>query len=313
VPISKNSIKRICAGTVLSIALALPAQAVELGARDEPIKLVMLEWTGAHISTHMAGQLLEKLGYKIEYVTAGTYPQFQGLADGDLSATVETWSNNVSDIYPKLLAEKKIENLGSIGLDPREGWIYPKFMEQVCPGLPDWKALMEPGCVQALSTPETAPKGRFLDYPADWGSRSATIIADNDMPYISVPAGSDGALVAELQASEAARTPLLMMFWAPHWALVDNEVGWVNMPPCKEQSVEHCIEPPEAVTVVWSGFGAKWPAALTFLKEFRIDAETQQKMTLAIDKQGQELDAVVKDWIDRNEQIWRPWIEAAQK
>ncbi len=302
------------AGIGLTLLLAsAPGQAADLGAKDEPIKLAMLEWTGQHISTHIAGQLLEKLGYKVEYVTAGSFPQFSGLADGSLSASLESWSNNVGEIYPKMLAEKKIDNIGSLGLQTQEGWMYPKFMEQVCPGLPDWTALEKPECVQALSTPETAPNGRLLDYPADWGSRGATIIADNNLPYTAVPAGSEGALVAELEASEAAKTPLLMMFWGPHYALAENDVGWVKMPPCKEDTNEHCIRPPDALKTVWPGLGAKWPAALAFLKAFKMDAAAQQKMALAIDKDGKNIDDVVKDWIDKNEAVWKPWEDAAKR
>lgn len=37
-------------------------------------------------------------------------------------------------------------------------------MEEKCPGLPDWKALM--ACGEAFATPETMPKGRVIDYPA---------------------------------------------------------------------------------------------------------------------------------------------------
>ena len=164
-----NVVKGAGIGLALLLAAAAPGRAADLGAKDEPIKLAMLEWTGAHVSTHIAGQLLEKLGYKVEYVTAGNFPQFSGLADGTLSASVEIWLNNVGDIYPKVLAEKKIEDIGRLDLETREGWIYPKFMEQVCPGLPDWTALEKPDCVQALSTPETAPNGRFLDYPGRLG------------------------------------------------------------------------------------------------------------------------------------------------
>ena len=77
------------------------AQAAYLGAKDEPLKLAMVEWTGAHVSTHIAGQLLEKMGYKVEYVTAGSFPVFSGLADGTISMSVEVWMNNVGDIFPK--------------------------------------------------------------------------------------------------------------------------------------------------------------------------------------------------------------------
>ncbi|NGO55712.1 ABC transporter substrate-binding protein [Mesorhizobium camelthorni] len=303
------------AGIALSLILAAnaPASSAELGAKNEPIKLPMLEWTGQHVSTHIAGQLLQKLGYKVEYVTAGIFPQFSGLADGTISASVEVWLNNTGDIYPKVLAAKKIEEIGSLDLETKEGWIYPKFMEQVCPGLPDWTALNKPECVQALSTPETAPNGRFLDYPSEWGSRAGTILADNNMPYTAVPSGSEGALVAELEAAEAAKTPLLMMFWGPHYALAENEVGWVKMPPCKEQTNEHCITPPDVVKIVWSGFGAKWPAAYAFLKAFKVNAQEQEKMMLVVDKMGQDLDAVVKEWVDSHQSTWQPWIDAAKK
>jgi len=308
-----QTILKMMAAGVVALATGLStAVAADLGAKDEPIKLAMLEWTGAHVSTHIAGQLLEKLGYKVEYVTAGNFPQFSGLADGSLSASVEVWMNNVGDIYPKTLAAKQIEDIGKLDLKTREGWIYPKFMEKVCPGLPDWSALNKPECIQALSTPETAPNARFLDYPADWGSRAATILADNSMQYTAVPAGSEGALVAELEAAEAAKTPLVMMFWGPHYALAENDVGWVAMPPCKEQTNEHCITPPDVDKIVWSGFGAKWPAAYAFLKAFKMDASEQEKMMLAVDKKGEDLDAVVKAWIDKNEAVWKPWVDGAK-
>ncbi len=187
-----------------------------------------------------------------------------------------------------------------------------KFMEKICPGLPDWTALNKPECIQALSTPETAPNGRFLDYPADWGSRAATILADNTMQYTAVPAGSEGALVAELEASEAAKSPLVMMFWGPHYALAENDVGWITMPPCKVKSNDHCITPPDVDKIVWSGFGAKWPTAYAFLKTFKMDATEQQKLMLAVDKQGKDLDAVVKEWVDKNEVVWKPWVDAAK-
>lgn len=287
-----------------------PALAADMGAVGEPIKLAMLEWSGAQISSKVAGRILEKAGYKVEYVTAGNYPHFTGLADGTLSASVEVWLNNVGEVYPKALDSGQIKDIGTLGLETREGWLYPKFMEEVCPGLPDWTALEAPECVAALATADTLPDGRFLDYPADWGSRAATIIADNNLPYVAVPSGSEGALVAELKASAAKKTPLLMMFWAPHSVLAEVDAGWVTMPPCKEQTEEHCITPPDVDKVVWSGFEEKWPAAFAILKEFRMNTEDQQAMMLRMDN-GESLDTVTADWIASNEAVWKPWVEAA--
>src|SRR5215813_13190721 len=301
----------ITAAAAIALLSASSLQAADLGAKDETIKLAINEWTGQHVTTHIAGQLLQKLGYKVEYVTAGNYPQFEGLSDGSISATLEVWMNNVGDIFPKALEAGKIVDIGQLGLQTKEGWVYPKYMATICPGLPDWTALEKPDCVKALATPNTFPNGRLLDYPADWGSRAATIAKDNSMKLTAVPAGSEGALVAELESANAAKKPLLMMFWGPHYALAEVDVDWVKLPPCKSQENEHCINPPEVHKVVWKDFPAKWPAAYAFLQHFTMDAAQQQKMMLAIDKNGEDLDAVTKAWIDANQTTWEPWIKAA--
>lgn len=304
---------RTFAAAALIAAGCSAAAAASLGDVNDPIKLAVLEWTGQHVTTHVVGQLLQKLGYKVEYVTAGNFPEFSGLSDGSLDASVEVWMNNVGDIFPKALKAKKIVDVGPLKLETREGWIYTEATAKACPGLPDWKALEKPDCVKALSTPETFPNGRLLDYPADWGSRAATIIKDNGMPYTAIPAGSEGALVSELTSADAAKQPLLMMFWGPHYALAEVKVGWVKMPPCKIQNNAHCINPPAVDKIVWSGFEKKWPAAYELIKHAEMHAEPQQKMMLAVDKKGQDINAVTKAWIDANPAIWQPWIDAAKK
>ncbi len=311
------SVKTMFLGALGCAAVAgmVPQQAVAapLGAVSDPIKLAILEWTGQHVTSHIVGQLLTKMGYKVDYVTAGNFPEFSGLADGTLSASVEIWMNNVGDIYPKVLEEKKIVDAGSLDLETKEGWVYPKYMESVCPGLPDYSALTKPECVKALSTPDTFPKARLLDYPADWGSRAGQIVQDNNMPYETVSAGSEGALVAELISANAAKTPLLMMFWGPHYALAAVDVGWVKMPPCKSQDNAHCINPPEVEKITWSGFPAKWPAAYELIKAVKMNAKDQQAMMLDVDQKNMDIDAVTKAWIDSHEASWKPWVEAAMK
>ena len=78
-------------------------------------------------------------------------------------------------------------------------------MADICPGLPDWEALA--ACAEAMATAETFPDGRILSYPADWGTRSADMIKGLAIPYQAVPAGSEGALVAELKASVDKKSP----------------------------------------------------------------------------------------------------------
>ena len=78
-------LKQAITATVLSLSLGLSsAFAADMGAKDETIKLTINEWTGQHISAHIAGEVLKKAGYNVEYVTAGYDAQFTAMADGEL-------------------------------------------------------------------------------------------------------------------------------------------------------------------------------------------------------------------------------------
>ncbi len=298
------------------------ASAAEMGATDEPIKLAINEWTGQHISTHIAGDILESMGYTVEYVTVGNFPQHTALGEGDLSASLEVWLNNAGEIYPKMKEAGKTVDIGTLGLKTREGWMYPIHMEETCPGLPDWKALIE--CKEALVTAETFPDGRILSYPADWGTRSADIIAALDIDYKAVPAGSEGALVAELKSAATRKTPLVMMFWSPHWVFADVEAGWVDLPayepacdtdpawgPNPNATGDCGVEQPITMKVAWSGFEEKWPAAYAFLEAFQMNTPDQEQMMKAIDQDGAKIDDIVSAYVEKTKDTWTPWVEAA--
>ncbi|MBZ9813842.1 ABC transporter substrate-binding protein [Mesorhizobium sp. CA7] len=295
--------------TLMSSPLAV---AKPLGDKDTAIKIAINEWTGQNLTAHIAGKLLEKLGYKVEYVTAGTLPQFTGIANGTLAVSPEVWPSNLGDVYPKAKAEGKLEEIGELGLQSRDGWVYTADTKAACPELPDWSALKDPACVQALATPETFPNGRLLDYPADWGSVSGAELKKFDIPFTPVPAGSEGALVAELQAAVAAHKPLLMRFWSPHWVLAETPVEWLKMPPCDAKDLAECIVAPPVIKVVWAGFAQKWPAGYEMMKSLQLHADDQQKMIYAVDKQGKNLDQAVDDWLDQHQGDWQAWLKAAQ-
>lgn len=296
----------------LSLTIAANAIARPVGDTDTSIKIAINEWTGQNLTAHIAGGLLAKLGYKVEYVTAGTLPQFTGIASGSLSLSPEIWPSNVGDVYPKAVAEGKIEQIGELGLQTRDGWIYTVDTKAVCPGLPDWTALKNPSCAQALATTETFPNGRLLDYPADWGSASGPELKNADIPFATVPAGSEGSLIAELEAAAAAHKPLLMRFWSPHWVLSEVPIEWLKMPPCDQNNLAECIVAPPVIKVVWSGFAQKWPAGYALMKSLQVHADDQQKMIYAVDKQGKSLDAAVAEWMDQHQSDWQSWLKAAQ-
>lgn len=312
-------------GLILLAATLLSAtvHAADMGAKDEPIKLAINEWTGQHISTWLAGETLKKAGYQVEYVTAGYDSQFTAMADGEIHATMEVWSSNAPDLWVKMAEAGKVEEIGPNGIDAREGFVYPVHVKELCPGLPAWEALND--CAMKFATAETLPQGRLVDYPADWGTPGADRLKGLELPFKAVPAGSEGALISELKASIAKKSPLLLVFWQPHWALAEYEVEWVDLPKAEDacftdaawgtnpKDINDCdFAPSHVFKVAWKGFADKWPAAYEILKAVTVPTADQQDMMAAIDQNGEKIDTVVGDWLTANEASWKSWIEAGQ-
>ena len=85
----------ITAAAVAIPMLAGQDLALDMGAPDKTIKMTINEWSGQHLSARVAGAILEKAGYDVEYVTAGYGPQFIAMAEGDLHAAMEVWTSNL--------------------------------------------------------------------------------------------------------------------------------------------------------------------------------------------------------------------------
>ncbi len=305
-------------------ALAMTTFAGAVSAADipessDPIKVVMNDWTGQHVSAKITGALLSKMGYTVEYVSAGAVPQFAGIAQGNLHVQPEVWTNNIGDIYPKAVETGDIVVLGQLGLEPKEGWIYPPYMEEKCPGLPSYEALYD--CAQAFAAADTFPNGRLITYPADWGTRSKDLVEGIEMPFKPVPGGSEGAMIAELNSAIAAQDPILMMFWQPHWVFADLDMNWVEWNPAEGECVEESQERASACgfqqasidKIVWGGFEEKWPGAFALMNQISLTNDDANAGILEVDNKGRDLDEVVAEWVDNNEARWQPWIDAASK
>ncbi|KZY34989.1 glycine/betaine ABC transporter substrate-binding protein [Roseovarius sp. HI0049] len=304
---------------ILAAGMALAGAGSAVADSSDPIRIPINEWTGQHISAHILGSLFEKAGYSVEYVTAGAVPQFAAISQGDLHLQPETWTNNVGDIYPKAVESGDIVVVGDLGLTPQEGWIYPPYMEEQCPGLPSYEALYD--CAQAFASPDTFPKGRLITYPADWGTRSKDVVAQIEIPFEPVAGGSEGAMIAEIKSAVAAEKPMLMMFWQPHWLFAENEFNWVEWDAadgeCQEESGQSkgnaCgFEQASISKIASKDFASEYPGAAALYEAFSIDNDTQNSLMNEIDQKGRDLEEVVAEWVEANEETWSAWVEAAE-
>ena len=296
----------LAGGAAMVSAGAGPA-AAQVPESEDPIIIGINEWTGQHITSYIAGHVLEEMGYNVEYKTAAVLPMGTAVADGNITLGLEYWDNNLGEWVPKLLEEGKVEDLGTLGLDAREGWLYPRHVEELCPGLPGWEAFL--GCAEVFSTAETFPDGRFVEYPADWSDRATRLIVSEGLPFQAIPAGSEGALVAEFKAAVAKNSALVMMFWAPHWLLFEHEYGWVDMPG--DLVDKGSLQKPRVFKIGWPGMKDKWPVAWRFVTSFQLNNQIQEYLMGRIDRDGEDAVQATREWVDENRDYWQPIVDRA--
>lgn len=289
---------------------------------DKPIRLALNEWTGQHITTRIAGEVLKEMGYNVEYTTAGYIPQLEGIARGDITATLELWEQTIGEHYDNAIAGGNVVSLGDTGVVTKEGFIYPPYLEEICPGLPDYEALN--GCAKQLATSDTFPKGRVIDYPVDWDPDTSQRLEALKIDFVAQPPGSVGAGVAEIRSAVARQKPILVTFWKPHWLFSRFEMKWVDLP----ESTPECYEDPSwgpnpdathdcgwpagwVRKVAWKGMQDTWPGAYEFLNAYRIDNDIQGKLMYEVDVNEKSAEDAVAEWMAANEGTWRQWIDQA--
>ncbi|PWW03780.1 glycine betaine/proline transport system substrate-binding protein [Hoeflea marina] len=302
----------LCTAAFCAVA-GLGAGHASAAESQDTIKIALNEWTGQQLSARIAAELLRKMDYKVELVTAGGLPQFTAMAKGELHANPEVWDNSITDIYTNGLASGELVNLGDLGLKPRDGWIYPPYMAELCPGLPSYQALYD--CTQAFSNAETFPDGRLIAYPADWGTRSQQLVAALELPFKAVPGGSEGAMIAELKGAIAAKQPIVMMMWEPHWIFSQMDLNWVEW----DASDGNCVESEESRgkacgfaqahvnKIVSASFPDKWPNAAKFMEKYTLTNDEQSRLIFEVDQDHRPIEEVVAEWIDQNKDKWSVW------
>lgn len=300
----------------------IPAAQADVPETKDPIKLVIMGYSGDNIIMFILGDLLEKLGYNVENTPADYLGQFAGLKAGDLHIGSPGWDTTAKAAMADAWGSGQVLNMGNIGIAVNEDWWYPLYVKDVCPGLPDWKALLEPQCVEALSVVETAPKARFLSGPIEWGGYDAERIEALDMAFEVIHAGSDAALTAEFVATIKRKQPIVGWTWEPFWlpALYEGEfVTWPEYDDACYEDPAWGPNPDKAYDCgrptgfmwksAWAGGEKIWPKAYDVWRKFHLDAKTMGDMVYKSDVEGVPTEVVAEQWIEANENVWKAWLE----
>lgn len=285
------------------------------------ISIAVNPWTGSAVNANVAAILLEQqLGYTVDLVEIDEFAQFPALSAGELDATLEVWpSGHAEDYATYIEGDGSVVDGGELGVVGKIGWYIPTYVLDQCPDCATVDGLNANASL--FATTETGDKGQMLDGDPSFVSFDKEIVENLDLNFEVVVAGSESALLAELDQAIAKEEPLLFYWYTPHWGNTVYDLTEVQLPPvtpeCEEAAAAggdgYACDYPE--DVLYKAFNAdlesRAPEAFAFLSAMSYDNLTQETIAKAIDVEGEDPAAAAQAWVDANPDVWQPWVDAA--
>lgn len=318
--VQTNAGRMACCTLALGVLCAPSYSVAESPKSTEPIRIVTNDWTSQIVLSHISGEIFSYMGYSVEYSSLSTAKQWGALARGFDHVQVEVWEGTMADMFGRMVLEKKIIDAGSHSASTREEWWYPDYVEEQCPGLPDWRALKR--CAQKFSTAETGGLGRYVAGP--WEKPEAAKIRALNLGFQPIAVKKADDLWQELAKAEKNNLPIVLFNWTPNWVEDRYQGKFIEFPtysPECETDPKWGVNPeylydcgnPSAgwlKKAAWSGMAKRWPCALETLKNIDFDNSTIARLSAQVDVDKLTHQQAAQQWLSENTSVWLEWISS---
>ena len=305
-------------------AAAAPATTeAEMAMEDssDPIRIPLHNWSSQLVGAEVVGGILEEAGFSVEYVPSDSQVVYQSMCDGDIELVHEVWEGAFGVAFQEQVDVGCVLDFATHNAVTREEWWYPIYVEEQCPGLPDWEALN--ACASIFATAETGDKGRFLGGPVDWLKGDEERVEGLGMDFEVINAGSAATLWAELDAASVDETPIVLFNWTPNFVEAVYEGDFIEFPTFEDacrtdpewginaELTHDCGNPADGYlkTGVGIHFPETWPTAAAIVGRMDFTNPMLAAMAAAVDVDGKEPSEAALEWLAANEDLWRSWID----
>ena len=287
-------------------------------ATGEGIVLAVNPWTGSAVNANVAKVVLESLGTPVELLDIDENATWVGLDDGSIDAVLEVWpSGHAADYETYITGKKSVVDLGLLGPSAKIGWYVPTFVVEQHPELATWEGFQDPELAALFATAESGELGQFLMGDPTYVTFDEQIIANLGLPLKYVVAGSEAALLTEIDKAIADQTPLLLQFWQPHWKQLEVDLTEVTLPEVTDECLasaaagdglyacDYSVD--ELYKAASAGLEAKNATAFAVLSKLQLTTEQQSEIAGFVDRDGMSPLDAAKQWVDANPDVVAAW------
>ena len=251
--------------TGLPLALAQTKPTIKIGFVDG--------WSDSVATTHLAAAIIrEKLGYPVDLTAVAAGLMWQGVARGDLDATLSAWLPVTHESYFNAVKDK-VQDVGSNFRGAKIGLIVPFYVAQ--------------HSIADLNEGKADYGGRIVGIDAGAGVMRKTEEAIKAYNLdLKLLASSGPAMTAELDRAINAKKPIVVTGWIPHWMFAKYRLRFLDDPKNIYGAEEHVD------TVINPGLNTKAPPVVAFLKKLSWNAKEMGSVMLDVEN-GSKPEAAV--------------------
>ncbi|MDF2178968.1 ABC transporter substrate-binding protein [Aliiglaciecola sp. CAU 1673] len=287
-------------------------------ADDSEVVIPLNFWSSQRVLSKAVGTILEEHGMAVEYKEISASDQWGAMQRGVVHFQVEVWQSSMEGIFNSMLEKGHVVDLGNHQSTTREEWWYPLYVEEQCPGLPDWQALKS--CAAIFTN--GSHKGIYINGP--WEYDDANLIRALDLEFTLVRVASEAELWRALNQAQQHKKPILMLNWTPNWTDKYIPGRFVEFPAYHPQCdieprwgispdfVRDCGNPKQGwlKKVAWPGLQGHHPCVVALLKAMDFSTEMIAEASSMVAVEGQDQHVAAKHWLDKFAEEVLPWKAA---
>ncbi len=216
---------------MLLVCMSLVLLPVVASAAKGTIRFGDFGWDSAQVHNRIAGFIIEHgMGYDLDFIPGDTIMLNTAMLQDDVDINMESWTENIQELYDKMIKSGKVADLGSNFSDNWQGWLVPTYMIKgdpkrgIKPMAPDLKSVSDLSKYWKLfKDPEVPTKGRFYNSIPGWACTkiNSTKLKTYglDKYFNDFITGSDAALSGSMAAAVKKGKPWVGYYWEPTWVL----------------------------------------------------------------------------------------------
>ncbi len=299
----------ILAGTGMAFA---GAQGESDGEEIIEVILADASWDSILVHNRIVEFILENGygGYEVDFIPGDTIPLFNGIASGDIDATLESWHSNYPEAYEEQIAAGTVVNVGKNLPDGPQGWWVPRYMIEgdaargIRATAPDLESIDDlKKYAELFPDPENPGKGRILVGPPGWSATAVSeqMMADHGLNEMFEPflPGSGASLAASMKGAYDKGEPWVGYYWEPTAIMYQLDMVRLKGSEFPTADVDIIMNADSYETM---------PEVTELLTRYSTSIEVNNEFLNILDTEVDSAEEAALWFLENREDVWTEWV-----